>query len=478
MFTWSLIDLTGLFLFFFAYRFLYVYIKKKELPLWQTLVVLVLLLPTIVTTLLGKNLTGFDAVICESIENELVTLYPYFVQAIFLLGALVLGFNEQKKIDQKEHRAEIVLATLGITIFLLFFFSSTLLASLLANFAVVEYAYNFGIYGLFGMPILLIFLGYLIVRYQAFDIKVFGAQAIVITLVILDAAGIFFSSSRSELVVNVVTALIVVLFGSFLIRSVKKEIEGRERNEELAKELAKTNTRLRELDRQKSEFVSIASHQLRSPLTSIRGYTSMLMEGSFGKLPQKAVDTLGRILESSSYMALSIEDFLNVSRIEQGRMKYENTNVDVCDMAKKVAEEMQQAALKKGLVLLFRSEAKGSTVAHVDPGKTRQVIYNLIDNALKYTPKGSIDVVVRSEMGDKKMSIDIRDTGVGISKETMGRLFDKFVRARNANSVNVSGTDLGLYVAKQMIEAMGGKITIASEGEGKGSTFTIELPLA
>jgi signal transduction histidine kinase len=177
-------------------------------------------------------------------------------------------------------------------------------------------------------------------------------------------------------------------------------------------------------------------------------------------------------------MALSIEDFLNVSRIEQGRMKYENTNVDVRDMAQKVTEEMQQAALKKGLVLLFHSEAKGSTVAHVDPGKTRQVIYNLVDNALKYTPKGSIDVVVRSEMGGKVVSIDIKDTGVGISKETAARLFDKFVRARNANSVNVSGTGLGLYVAKQMIEAMGGKITIASEGEGKGSTFTIELPLA
>lgn len=477
MFAWSVLDFLALLFFCFGYYFLYVFIKNTDIPRWQLLTGIILISPIFVTTLLGLNLTLFDANICEAWENDSIIWYQYVAEGFVLLSCILLAITSYIRTRNHKEREKIVLSSLGIILFLGFFFTAAFSVSLLVNYDIVEYAYNFGIYGLFGMPILLIFLGYLVVKHQVFNIKLIGAQAIIITLVLLDASQAFFSSSRAELMVNIFTILLVILFGSFLVRSVKQEIRSSERNEALAKDLAHANSRLRELDRQKSEFVSIASHQLRSPLTSIRGYASMLLEGSYGKLPPKVIETVQRIQESSGFMALSIEDFLNVSRIEQGRMKYEIAEVNVLDMARNITDEMRPAAIKKGLMLLFRSKVDGKGIAHVDPGKMRQVIYNLIDNSLKYTQKGSVSVFVEDNPSEKKLILSVTDTGVGMSEETRRRLFDKFVRAKNANSINVSGTGLGLYVARQMIEAMQGKISAQSPGEGEGSSFVVELPL-
>lgn len=146
-------------------------------------------------------------------------------------------------------------------------------------------------------------------------------------------------------------------------------------------------------------------------------------------------------------------------------------------MAERIVDDIRPIAIKKGLALVFRSQCEGETVAYVDPGKMRQVIYNIVDNAIKYTPKGSVDVVVTDDLTLKKISVHIKDSGVGMDEDALHSVFDKFVRAKNANRVNVTGSGLGLFVAKQMLEAMNGRVTVTSEGEGKGSTFRIELPM-
>ncbi len=127
--------------------------------------------------------------------------------------------------------------------------------------------------------------------------------------------------------------------------------------------------------------------------------------------------------------------------------------------------------------MVFRSECNGSCSISADIGKTRQILSNLIDNSMKYTPKGTITVVAHDDPKTKKMLITIQDTGIGMDMETQEDVFEKFVRAKNANSVNVTGTGLGLYIAKKMILEMKGNVTVHSDGEGKGSTFTVEFPL-
>jgi len=245
----------------------------------------------------------------------------------------------------------------------------------------------------------------------------------------------------------------------------------------LYEELGLANEKLKELDKMKSEFVSIASHQLRSPLTAIRGYSSMLLEGSFGQLPVKAKEAVDHINEASRFMASSVEDYLNVSRIQAGNMKYEYSDFNLNDIAQRVAEDTKQLAEKKGLLLSFRSELVKIGIVHADIGKTRQVIDNLLNNSLKYTPKGTISVFVHDDVKLKKIYVDISDTGIGMNPKTSENIFGKFERADNANEVNVTGTGLGLYIARKMTREMGGEITATSEGEGRGSLFRIELPL-
>lgn len=262
-----------------------------------------------------------------------------------------------------------------------------------------------------------------------------------------------------------------------LIRSVKQAVRQKEEIEKLAHKLEKANAQLKILDKMKSEFVSIASHQLRSPLTSIRGYSSMLLEGSFGKLPPKAKDAVERIAESSRFMASSVEDYLNVSRIQAGNMKYEYSDFNIKDLAERIADDTRQTAIKKGLLLTFKSDITKRGIVHADIGKTRQIIDNLLNNSLKYTKKGFTEVFVHDKPKEKKIFVDIHDSGIGMSPKTLEDLFGKFERASNANEVNVTGTGLGLFIARKMARDMGGDVVATSEGEGKGATFTLILPL-
>jgi signal transduction histidine kinase len=476
LFFWSGINLIEMLTTLSVFYFAYLYLEGKYPSTWMHIGFSALLLGYTLFIPTATNIPGFNYSTCEATQGYLIN-YFYFIEAL-ILSLLTLYLIRKTITTPKGSRGQTALFSLGVFLFAVSFTGANLIGSALAliypddpnNWKILQY-------GLFGMPLFLALLGYAVVKFKAFNIKLAGPVALVFGLWALVFALFFVQDLQVIHIVVGITLVLLVGFGVALIRSVKREIAAREHNELLAKDLAKANTRLRELDRQKSEFVSIASHQLRSPLTAIRGYASMLLEGSYGKVPAKAAEVLGRIQESSGFMATSIEDFLNVSRIEQGRMKYELTQTDIRDMAAKVAEELKASAAKKGIALMFDTASSGPAIANIDPGKMRQVIYNLIDNALKYTPTGSITVSVFTDNQAKIITLQIKDTGVGMSTETQGAIFDKFVRAKNANSINVSGTGLGLYVAKQMIEAMQGRISATSPGEGKGSTFTVVLPM-
>ena len=230
------------------------------------------------------------------------------------------------------------------------------------------------------------------------------------------------------------------------------------------------------LDEHKSEFVAIASHQLRSPLTAIRGYASLIEEGSFGEVPEQIKEALNRISESAKFMALSIDDFLNVSRIESGNMKYEAKDFNLMEQTKHTVQDLRSDAIKRGLTLLFKTSVTGGGIVHADFGKTQQILHNLINNALKYTRQGSVTVLVRDDPANKLLSVEFVDTGIGMSPETLKDLFRKFARAKVAGSANIMGTGLGLFVARSMARAMNGDVTAYSEGVGKGSCFVLTLP--
>lgn len=317
-------------------------------------------------------------------------------------------------------------------------------------------------------------LGYSALKHHLFSLKTVATEVLVFFISVILLIQAVLSESSIEFFLRFVFLIFVGSLGYLLIKSVYREVEARQQIEKLAKDLEMANERLKELDKLKSEFVSIASHQLRSPLAAIKGYSSLILEGSFGKASPAVSEAVEKIFDSSKGLAIVVEDFLNVSRIEQGRMKYDFVEADLKILAKKVIDELMPSVKKAKLDISLEDNGEGSYKASIDVGKIQQVITNIIDNSIKYTPQGSIKVRVE-KTGNGKIRLSIKDTGVGMGEEILSALFEKFSREKDASKTNVSGTGLGLYVAKEMVEAHGGKIWAESPGKGKGSTFIVEL---
>jgi signal transduction histidine kinase len=240
-------------------------------------------------------------------------------------------------------------------------------------------------------------------------------------------------------------------------------------------QLEVANAHLQQLDQAKSEFVSIASHQLRTPMTGIMGYLSMMTSGDFGKIAPEHQKILVSLLAESQRMIRLINQFLNVSKIEAGKFTYTKKPTQLLDLAKQEVQELLHVAKDKKLELLteFTNDHLPETVA--DPDKIQDVMLNLIDNAIKYTASGSITVGL--DMKGPDLHFYVRDTGIGISPNDAKELFNKFVRGSGIAQIHPDGSGLGLFIAKSIIDSHDGKIWVESAGEGTGSTFQFTIPV-
>lgn len=468
MFSWAPIEIFSCLLFVLSLYFVYVFTEKKDISVWIKLFLFTLLFPLILITPTADNLVSYN--LDECVANENINYLNYVLGLkIFLSTWLISLLAVKLSRATGDLRKQIAILSLGILSFLFAFFISGEISQRTGNF-------TFELYGLFGILIFIACLAYLIIKFKTFNIRILSAQILVGSLIVLIASQYTFSVDRLSAVLTSFTVFLAIIFSYILVRGVKREIEQRERIERLAQDLEKANVRLKELDHLKSDFLSFASHQIRSPLTAIKGYTSLILEGDFGKINQKAMKAIQTIDTSAQSLIVIVNEFLDISRIEQGRMKYEFITFDVTELVKTIVAELRPTVEGKGLKFTFSSDAK-PYMTHADKGKIKQVLGNIIDNALKYTPAGSIDVSVASpESG--KIQIIIKDTGIGIDADTIPTLFSKFSRAKDAHKTNVSGTGLGLYVARTMLEAQKGTIRVQSDGKGKGSQFIIELDSA
>lgn len=467
VFFWSLQVLFEALIFTASVYLTYVFVRRKDMPFKYKIVFSLLLLPLILLFSTQLNIAGVTLVDCVAIEGFIATYYTYLLEIISVLAIVGIGIRgyilASSDQDKKEGRA----FTLGIVFFLMAFLWGNVIGSFTDNWVLAQA-------GLIGMPIFVGFLAYLIVKFKAFNVRVLGAQVLVYALGFLILSLLFVRTIGSIRIIVVFTLGMIAVLGYNLIRSVKREVKQRQRLEALTTQLAQANEKLQDLDKLKTEFLSLASHQLRSPLTAIKGYTSMLLEGSFGNVEPKQKEAIDRVFQSSTHLTKVVEDLLNVSKIEQGGMKYEMAPFDFEKISKELATDLSVTAKNKGLELSFVTDNSGPYTVNGDLEKIRQVVLNLIDNSIKYTEKGSITVTLRKNASTKTIRLAISDTGMGISPQTKEKLFQKFSRGEGGKT-NTGGSGLGLYLAKQIAEAHGGRIIIESEGLGKGSTFIIEL---
>ena len=330
----------------------------------------------------------------------------------------------------------------------------------------------------FAIPLYTIILSVAVLRYQLFDLRIVAAELLTFSIWTFIFIRSLFANDFQDRLIDLSLLSLTVVFGVFLILSVRKEVHSREEISRLAEDLRKANLELKKLDQLKSEFVSLASHQLRTPLTVIKGYISMIQEGSFGKVSEELKDALRKIYFSNERLINLVGDFLNLSRIESGRMKYLFEATSVEEVVQSVYEEFKEVVKEKKLEFSYEKPKKSLPQAMIDKQKFRQVIMNLADNAVKYTNKGFIKLKVEEESGagGPTALISVSDSGIGMSPEDLATIFKRFARGEQGFKSNTGGLGLGLYLAKRIVTDHGGEIWATSEGLDKGSTLWVRVP--
>jgi len=285
-----------------------------------------------------------------------------------------------------------------------------------------------------------------------------------------------YSTQDIELLTNLANQASIALQNAKSYSEIKGFSKKLEREVEKATaELKEAYEELKKLDKAKSEFISIASHQLRTPLTAIKGYISMMREKLYGKPPEKMGKPLENIYISNERLIKLVNDLLNVSRIESGKMEMNLEKLSMEEMITSAIEELRNAAKEKNIYLKWEKPEKPLPKVLIDREKMRQVILNVVDNAIRYTERDGVTIKLKIE--NLKFKIIVQDTGAGLTKYELSKMFESFSRGAAGTRLYTEGVGLGLYVAKRFIEMHNGKIWAESKGKDKGSTFYIELPL-
>ena len=235
-------------------------------------------------------------------------------------------------------------------------------------------------------------------------------------------------------------------------------------------------------EREQAEFISTASHEMRTPVASIEGYLGLALNPATAHIDEKARDFITKAHESAQHLGRLFQDLLDISKVEDGRMKNNPKIINVNEFLKDIFDGLATKANEKQLNYIFMPDIVGESkekslqpifYANIDPDHFREVVSNLIENAIKYTPSG--EVVVNITGDDKQISVSVKDSGIGIPAEDIPHLFQKFYRVDNSDTREIGGTGLGLYLSRRLAEAMSGNLRVESKYK-EGSTFYLEIP--
>ena len=238
-------------------------------------------------------------------------------------------------------------------------------------------------------------------------------------------------------------------------------------------------TREEEIDQMKTEFISVAAHQLRTPLAGVKWSLRMILDGDMGKIAPEASEYLKKSYQSNERMINLVNNLLNVSHIEEGGFVYNLESVSLRSLIQDVISDSAELALKNKIKVKFNKPKRKMPEVKIDFGKMKMAIQNLVDNAIKYSTVGKnviVSLKQKKEGARNFIQIEIKDNGIGISKKDQKRMFVKFTRGDNAVKMQTEGSGLGLFIVKNIIEAHHGKVWFDSE-KNKGTTLYVKLPV-
>lgn len=466
----ALFALIALFLLYFSY-----YFSGRELGIKKKIILFLPFLPLIIFAFTDYNSYLTDARTCETQGGIFYYSYLYLlaiVYTFFAIRNLILMLRDKKIEQVVRQQVKIIISASALAA--IWFLG----LSILNNFALTRdysWADNVFLYAPIGVAIFVGMLAFAFIKYKSLNIKVMATEVMGVALLGISAMQAAYTQQLINRVLGVISVLLSLIFVVFLIRSIENERKRKEDLQKMSVELDKANSKLRMANNSKTEFISIASHQIRTPMTAIKGYTSMALEGSYGKIEEELKKVLQKIFLSSDRVVTLVGDMLSVSKMESGRMEFKLKECDLQTICQEIFGIFEMHAQNAGLSLKFEASAGVLPMVLIDGIKMREVISNLIDNAIKYCPQGGIILKVERR-GDLERVI-VSDTGIGIPAEELPRLFEKFSRGKDKKRLTSAGSGIGLFVGKSIVEANGGKIWAESDGKNKGSRFIIELPI-
>ncbi len=461
--SWAVLGILTALMFLGTHAFVHAFVTRNWMPRWMSTLWLGALAPIIALTPTTFNIIGYDLRDCIAVENIWFTNYYY---ALGLL-AITLMYCSIRTISPSVSRVAGHLVALGAILFIVTFMATGVLATYLVD---AGYIPDFGMtqYGIAAMSIFIGLLGYVTAYYEGFSIKILSAQFLVVGLLALVASqSLFVSTSVAQLLV-LLTLAVVGLFGVMLVRSVQKEVIQRQQIEMQGRELERIN-------REQESLLHFISHEVKGFLAEGQNAFAAIVEGDFGEAPPRVKDLSAQALQKMRIGVSTVMDILDAANLKRGSMNFAFAPFDMRQVVERVIETLQPHAAERHITITLCAAA-GEQVISGDAAKIeRHVVRNLIDNAIRYTPSGTITVSL--ERTNTALCLSVADTGVGITSEDMQYLFTEGGHGKESIKINVDSTGFGLFVAKQVVLAHGGKVWAESEGKGRGSRFIVEFPV-
>ncbi|KKW20163.1 MAG: Histidine kinase-, DNA gyrase B-, and [Parcubacteria group bacterium GW2011_GWA2_51_10] len=452
---------------FTFFHLFYVYpLESKKYPRVYTRVLIPIVVATSLWTLTPFVFSGIDVIAKDgSVSKTIVApgIVLFLAVILFLIGSGLYQLI-RKMIAARGGRSPYVIIFVGTVItFSLLIAFNIILPAVFLNVRYIPFG------ALFILPFAAC-MALAIYRHDLFNLKVTATSTLVFALAIANLAIITLVDDVLILAFSLGAFVLVLAAGILLIRGVMREIEQRQIIEKQEKELEVSN-------QQQENLIHFISHEVKGYLATNAAVFSAIVEGDLGKVEPRLGDTAHSALSETRRGADLVKDILEAANLKKGTVHFDKKELDFAGAVSTAVEFLRSEAQEKGLALTYDAPSSGSFVIVGDEQKLRDhVIRNIIDNSIRYTPHGSVRVMLTRSAGWVRLTVV--DTGVGITTEDMAKLFQPGSPGKDSIKVNVHSTGYGLFIAKSVIDAHGGKIWATSEGAGKGSRFVVELPVA
>ncbi len=461
MFVWSLQILFEPLVFVLALYLAFLLIKGRDVGFKYKLSFFVICLPLIILTPTKYFLTSFDVGQCLSIETYW-SYYTYVIESVIVIWISIFGIESFRNTKSRDEGRKALFISGGLVLFLLAFASGNIIGSLTGDWNVAQI-------GLIGTPIFIGFLSYTIVRYRTFSIKVIATQILAYAVWLALLFTLFVSDLSNSRIIIAITLIVLIPILAVLVRGVKREVEQREKIEKLARDLQIANEG-------QTNLIHVINHQIKGYIAKSRNiFSELLTEPTYGPVSDAAKPMLQEGFNSLTEGVDFVQHILNASNIEKGTLAFIMQPNDFRKILEDVSAKQKIVAEGKGLQYELTID-DGNYDISADGDQIKESVRNLIDNSINYTPTGGIKVHLSQT--DKKLLLTIKDTGVGITDDDKNRLFTKGGKGKDSTKINVNSSGYGLSFVKGVIDAHKGRVWAESEGHGKGSLFSVELPLA